>query len=404
MGYTSPVRGSNHRSTRIQNRSIVLKMICTGSNITRIDISKRTGLSKMSVTNIVNGLIDEGYVTDEAGTLKNDSIGRNPISLEANMELHRIVGIYISRDYAAAMLSNLKCEILCESRCDFLSAESESSFIEKIKALTADILYSDDAAGKKIIGIGISCIGPLDIENGIILDPPNFHRIRSIHIKELLQKEFGYDVYLNNDMNSSAIAEKLYGKGKNIGSFVYLGVTNGIGSGIIANNDLFAGSRGFSGEIGHMTINFNGPKCACGNIGCLELYASIPEIVAQAGTSLSLGMDSALAGYGVIQWENIVEQALCGDQLSLSLIDRLCRFISIGLVSLVNIYDPEVVYLGHDIALAGSLVTTRIREYIKDKTMSCKYKDIAVEISAFGDKAPLAGSAAIVLDKLFNGF
>jgi predicted NBD/HSP70 family sugar kinase len=402
MRDNSPIRGSNHQSTRIQNRAIVLKIICTGTNVSRIDMSRQTGLSKMSITNIVNELIDEAYVTDQAGQLKNDSIGRNPISLKPDLNVHRVLGIYISRDYVVATLSNLKCEILSEFKCILSYDESENTFIEKIKTLTAGILNSDKAVRKKIIGIGISCIGPLDIENGIILEPPNFHKIRSIHIKELLEKEFGYEVHINNDMNASALAEKLYGKGRNISNFVYIGVTNGIGSGIIANNALFEGAMGFSGEIGHTTINFDGPKCACGNTGCLELYASIPEIVAQARSSVSLGMDSTLGRPENIEWQDIIKHARTNDKLSLNLIDRLCLYISIGLVSLVNMFDPQVIYLGHDIALADDLVTGRLENYIKGKTISSSYKDIPIEISAFADKAPLLGSIAIVLDKLFQ--
>lgn len=402
MGRNSQERGSNHHLTKIQNRSMVLKMICTGKNITRIDISRQTSLSKMSVSNIVNELIAEGYVAEEAEQLKNNSIGRNPISLKPNTEIHRVLGIYISRDYADAMLSNLKCEVLYKTQCTFDFDETETSFIEKIKILTSNILNSENVKGKNIAGIGISCIGPLDIENGIILEPPNFHKIRSIHIKDLLEKEFGYKVYINNDMNASAIAEKLYGKGRLFSDFIYLGVTNGVGSGIISNNSLFMGSMGFSGEVGHMTINFDGPQCTCGNTGCLELYASIPKIVDQARDSVLLGMDTALVNYTNIEWKDIVDQAFMGDKLSNNLIDRLCLYISIALVSLINLYDPQAIYLGHEIALAGELVTKKLEAYIKDKTLSSRYKEVPVEISAFGDEVPLIGSAAIVLDRLFK--
>lgn len=401
MDGNSLLLGSNHRSAKIRNRSVVLKMICTGTNVTRIDISRQTGLSKMSVTNIVNELIEEGYVTDQAGQIRNDSIGRNPVCLAPNTEIHLGLGIYISRDFAVAILTNLKCENLYEKKCTFSFDESENTFLDKIISLADGILGSEKAFGKKMMGIGVSCIGPLDIANGIILEPPNFHQIRSIHIKELLQKKFGYEVYVNNDMNASALAEKLYGKGRNIENFVYIGVTNGIGSGIIANNTLFEGAMGFSGEIGHTAVNFDGPKCACGNTGCLELYASIPEIVSQAVNSVALGMDSTLGALDVIKWKDIAKHAGAGDKLALKLIDRLCLYISIGLVSMINMFDPQVIYLGHDIALAGGLVTEKLKAYIKDKTISSRYKDVPIEISAFGEKAPIAGAAAIVIDKLF---
>lgn len=403
MGHNSSVKGSNHQSTKLQNRSIVLKMICTGDKVTRIDISRQTGLSKMSVTNIVNELIEEGFVTDQAGELKNDSIGRNPISLEANTEIYRVLGLYLSRDRITATLSDLKCRILSEVSEDYAEVESENSFLEKIKKVIVNLISSPQAKNKKILGIGVSCIGPLDLEQGVILDPPNFHSIRSIAIVDFLQKEFGNPVYLNNDMNAAALAEKLYGKGKHLRDFVYVGVTNGIGSGIISNHSLFQGSMGFSGEFGHMSINFEGPRCPCGNTGCLELYASIPQILQQAKNALSLGMSSSLSTYENLQWINIVEEASRGDEFALNLLERSCLFISIGLVSLSNLYDPEAIFIGHEFSLAGSLVTQKIEDYMKDKVISRKLKSLPVKVSAFGEKAPLIGSSALVLNRLFLG-
>lgn len=398
--------GSNHQDIKIRNRSLVLKMVCTGANISRINISRLTGLSKMSITNIVNELISDGYVIEQDSPPEVQETvcsGRKPVYLEPRTDKFFIVGIYISRDYAIATLSNLKCEAVFEQKCSFSFEESDNSFIEKLKGLVKETLSSDFAADKKILAIGIASIGPLDLKNGIILEPPNFHKLKGIPIKQILEEEFELKVYLDNDMNASALAEKLYGKANRLRNFVYVGITNGIGAGIIANDSLFEGDMGFGGEIGHVSINFDGPKCACGNIGCLELYASIPEIVTQARNSISLGMDSALSGLDIIEWKDIIRFAYAGDKLSLNLIDRLCLYISIGLVSLSNIFDPEIIYLGHEIALAGNLVTERLTSSINDKIISNKYKNIPVEISTFGDKAPVAGSSAIVLDKLFNG-
>ena len=400
------ILGSNHQSTKIQNRALVLKIICTGTNVSRIDISRQTGLSKMSITNIVSELSKVGLIVDraeQANPAMNGSIGRKPVFLAPDTDNHIALGLYISRDYVIATLSNLKCEILDEKRCILAFEESETSFDDKIKTLIHSILNTSVATGKKMIGIGVASIGPLDIRNGVILEPPNFHTLKSIPINQLLEKEFGYAVYVDNDMNASALAEKLYGKATDVSNFAYVGVTNGIGAGIITDNVLFAGDMGFSGEIGHTTINYEGPRCACGNTGCLELYASIPEIVSQARNSIALGMDSMLAELEIIEWKDIVKYAEAGDKLALNLIDRLCLYISIGLVNLINMFDPQIIYLGHDIALAGSLVTERLQTYLTDKTISSRYKSIPIEISAFGEKAPIIGSVAIVLDKLFSG-
>ena len=406
MGKKKLIEGSNHQSSKIINRSLALKMICTGTNLSRIDIARQTGLSKMSITNIVSSLISEGFVSERSEPQESQSSGssgRKPVLLSANTEIYLTLGLYISRDYVTATLTNLRCENILEKKCSFSCDESEKSFVDKIIYLATAILDSSEAAGRKIIGIGVACIGPLDLKNGIILEPPNFHRLRSIPIKLLLEKQFGYEVHINNDMNASALAEKLYGKGKNTGNFVYVGVTNGIGAGIIANNTLFEGDMGFSGEIGHATINYDGPTCACGNSGCLELYASIPEIVKQAEKCKSAGTDSALQDLTKIEWTDIVGYAMKGDSLALEMIEMLCRFISYGLISLINTFDPQTIYLGHEIALAGSLVSSRLEANINRRFFSSNYKRIPIEISAFCDKAPVAGSAAIILDKLFSG-
>lgn len=424
--------GSNNQITRIRNRALVLRLICTDSNVSRVSIARQTGLSKMSVTNIVNELIRDGFVTEQAeaeaslnerkenptvidsskGTGSpteiessseiRPSTGRKPVILVPNCETHAVIGIYISRDFAVSILSNLKCEILYEAKCGFSFGESNSTFMDKIFALSGKILRSKEASGKTILGIGVSCIGPLDRKTGVILQPPNFYHLNTIPVKQKLEEKFGYPVYVDNDMNASALAEKLYGKGRNISNFVYIGVTNGIGSGIITNDELYAGEMGFSGEIGHTTINHEGPTCACGNTGCLELYASIPEIVKQAKNSIELGMDSALKKLDDIEWKDIVRCAMESDALSLNLIDRLCMYISIGLVTIINMFDPGIIFLGHDIATAGSMVSEKLEWYVKEKTISSKYKNVPIEISAFADKSPVIGSAALVLNQLFR--
>jgi Transcriptional regulator/sugar kinase len=204
-------------------------------------------------------------------------------------------------------------------------------------------------------------------------------------------------------MNASALAEMLFGTQKNIGNFVYVGVTNGIGAGIIANNSLFEGDMGFSGEIGHTTVDLHGPKCACGNTGCLELYASIPVVIANAEKSVSKSSDSKMKLLDKIKWTDIIENAINEDKLALELIDSLCYFISFGLVSLINMFDPRTIYLGHEIALAGELVTTRLQTHIRDRIFCRNYKSVPVKISTFGDKAPVAGATSIILDRLFSG-
>lgn len=401
------LRGSNHQSIKYKNRALVLKIISTQGPMSRIELSRITKLSKMSITNIINELIEKKMVceTENAGVDDNiePACGRKPVQLDVNPDALYALGIYIARDYCKCTLANLKGEFLQIAKVTFAFDETPDSFVEKVKCGVKKVMNESPVPQNKILGIGIASIGPLDIQNGIILEPPNFHNLHQIHMKEILEKEFGFQVYMDNDMNAAALAEKYYGKGIYIDNFVYLGITNGIGAGIISNNTLYSGDSGFVGEIGHTTIHFEGPKCACGNSGCLELYANIPEVVKQARHAIELGMATSLTSTPDFSWPDIIHHAAQGDGLCLKLIDKLCLYISIGITNLVNTLDPKTVFLGHDIALAGNLVLERISNAVNRRMISSRYKEIKIEISKFIDKAPLIGSVTLVFEKLFTG-
>jgi len=375
--------------------------------VSRIDLSKMTGLSKMAVTNIINELAAKGFMKssgrkDDTAT-DPSSPGRKPVLLDINPDFACAAGVYIGRDLCEISLCNLHGEIKASKAFTIAFDESSDSFEEKIVSGLKDILDAEIVKKNNILGIGVASIGPLDIKNGIILEPPNFHNLKGIPIKSLLEREFGLNTYVDNDMNASALAEKYYGKAVDIENFIYVGVTNGIGAGIMASNVLYRGECGFSGEIGHATINFDGPKCSCGNIGCLELYASLPVIIDQARTAIELGAKTSLSEVLSPGWRDIVMHAEKGDELCLKLIDKLCFYLSIGLTNIVNSFDPDVIFLGHDIALAGSLLTGKLASAVNQRMISSKYKNIKIETSKFINKAPVIGSCALVFEKLFNG-
>ena len=392
------LKGSNYLSVKHNNRTLILKIISTQGPISRIDLSKTTGLSKMAITNIVNELIENGIVKENT-TFESDSLtsGRKPILLDVAENALYAIGIYISRDFFQIALSNLKGELCNIITSKFAFDESSDSFMTKLSSKLRYIIDNSNIPLDKILGIGISAIGPLDSQSGVILAPPNFYNIHETHIKEILEEQFKLNVYIDNDMNTSALAEKFYGKCAGISNFIYVGVTNGIGTGIIVNNQLYRGGNGFAGEIGHTTINFEGPKCTCGNIGCLELYASIPEIIKQAKNAIELGVKTNLPHN--LTWTDIVKYAVKNDELCIKLIEKLCLYLSFGIVNLVNLFDPTAIIVGHDIALAGSLVVDRLHTIVNHRSISANYKDVTIQTSEFKDQSPLIGSAVLVLTK-----
>ncbi len=397
--------GSNLTTLKSSNKSLVLRVLNTLGQISRSELSRITGLTKTTITNIVNELIDLGliYETGVANPSGTTSSGRRPVLLNLSKDALYSAGIYISRDFVYSCIINLKGEIKGEKRRNFEITEGESSFTSKVCECLQSAISLSKVDFNKIIGVGIASIGPLDIKNGIILDPPNFRGLKSIPIVSVINKMFNLPAFLDNDMNASAIAEKLFGNGKKYSNLIYVGITNGVGAGIIINNSIFRGSDGFGGEIGHTTVDIHGDICPCGNIGCLEIYASIPSVVRQVKSSVELGAASLISNNQSITWNDIVHAASNGDKLCLKAFEKLVYYLSIGLVNVINIFDPEIVFIGHEIAIAGDLIIQPLRDMVNKNILFRNSKNVKIEISSFREYAPCIGSGSIVLEKFFNG-
>ncbi|MCX7842361.1 MAG: ROK family transcriptional regulator [Clostridia bacterium] len=392
---------SNLSTIKNNNRSLILRVLNAMGQVSRADLARITGLTKTSITNIAGELIKEGLVY-ETGTADSPS-GRKPIMLNLNEQALNAIGVYISRDFVYTNIANLKGKVMMEEKLSLDFTENEHSLLSKIFSSIERLLADSAVERTKILGAGVASIGPLNIKEGIILDPPNFRGLRSIHIVNALEERFGLKVFLDNDMNASAIAEKLFGNAKNVSNFIYIGITNGIGAGIFLNNEIFRGLNGFAGEIGHTTVDMRGERCPCGNLGCLELYASIPNAVNEVKASTGNGASGSFTQTENITWSGIVDAAKAGDRLCIRVIDKLTYYISVGIVNTVNSFDPETIFLGHDIALAGELVLKPLNDMVNRSFMFRNSEHVNIELSKFGVYSPCIGAPAIVLNKFFAG-
>jgi predicted NBD/HSP70 family sugar kinase len=382
-------KGNNQQDLKKQNRALVLKLICTGMCSSRPDIARQTGLTKMTVTNVINELILSGFIHEGEASEKT-TVGRKAVYLHPTDENYFSIGVYLSRDFITFSLITLRADIVKKQTVDLDDNESRDTIIDKLFAGIDKII--GETGIEKILGIGVATIGPLDIEGGALLSPTDFNNINNIEFKKIIEEKTGLSVFVNNDMNAAALAELLYGKQSRSDNFIYLGITHGIGSGIVINGSLYTGESGFSGEIGHISINFDGPLCACGNKGCLEVYASIPNIVKTVRNQTGIEYS----------FSQIVEYAKANKTSFTEIIDDLCFYIGIALANSINTLDSKIIYLGHDGALGGEYFASKIEEVLNSKILFRNSKHVAVEISSFMDQAPVVGSGVLVLNDLFS--
>lgn len=389
--------GTNLQHIKARNRLLILRLIATTDRITRIDISSITGLSRMTIGNCVSELITNNYV-EELKANSTAGQGRKPSFLAISKDSPCICGMLIKRGVCQICLSNLDGTIIEKIDHPY---EHLASSQELVDILVKDFKVIQASTHKQILAVGISCVGPLDTQRGVILNPPYFYGIEDLPIVSLLEKELGLNVYLINDANAGALAEKFYGIGKNIPNFIYVHIMNGIGAGMVLNDVLFNGNTGQSGELGHTSISFSGPQCACGNSGCLELYANISTIRQHIQEQSSFHPKSPLLKARELTWAQIINNGDAGDPLALSALNQFCSYISYALIDTLNLLDLSTVIVGYESNENCNVIERLLQAKLENTVLSSKTSNISVLHSYFCGNAPLIGSIALIANKYF---
>ncbi len=288
-----------------------------------------------------------------------------------------------------------------------LAQPSQTS--EGVEAVFARIVATIRAAADEwahVRAIGIGAPGPLDPWRGIVLEAPNVGGMRDFPLKARLEQELGVPVFVGNDANLAALGEQRYGAGRGVANLIYLTISTGIGGGIIADGKLFLGARGFAGEVGHQTLDVNGPRCNCGNLGCFEALAAGPAIARAALQAIRAGretmMRAQVAGAGAPLTAKIVaEAARAGDPLAREILDRAGFYIGLGLVSLLHSFDTQLFVLGGGIAIhAWDLIYPQMAATFGEYAMPSMRQGVAIVPAQLGDDAGLLGAAALASEQI----
>ncbi len=388
------MKANNSKTNKVLNRNIILKMFILNSPISRIQLSRNSGLSKMSLTNIISEFSDKGYIK-ETGVDVNATGKRKPILLELEDGCICAIGISITRSYIEGCLADIKGNMLYSKRVELNKDTNE----EKIVSIIGDLISTiSNISQTEVVGVGISSMGPVDTEHGKILGPTNFYGIKNFEIVKEVQKFTKLPVFLYKNTNCAALAERYYGGGRTNQNFVYIGVSKGLGAAAVIDDNLILGYNGCSCELGHITVNPDGKECQCGNRGCLELYTNMVSMVENTEEAIQNGAQTMLKV--PVTFENIIDCAKKGDKLCVDTLDELCKYLAIGVTNAINIFDPAIVILGNDIATGGDEIISRLKKNVGITPVGSKQHSVEIIMSKFYDKAPLLGAATVVFDKI----
>jgi glucokinase len=253
----------------------------------------------------------------------------------------------------------------------------------------------------RVRGIGLGAPGTTDPWRGIIFEAPNLPGLVNFPMKAQLEDEFHVPTFIGNDANLAALGEQRFGAGRGVANLIYVTISTGVGGGIIANNRLFLGAHGFAGEVGHQTLEANGPRCNCGNIGCLEVLAAGPALERAAREALRAGRASQLRALtdddpSRVTGALITQAARAGDALAREIFARAGFYIGLGLVSLQHNFDTELFVLGGGVAIhAWEFIYPTIQETFDEYAMPSMRRGVRIVPAELGDEAGLLGAAVL---------
>ncbi|GAE27375.1 xylose-responsive transcription regulator [Halalkalibacter wakoensis JCM 9140] len=382
----------NQHVVKKRNKSLLLHSIKDSSPVSRADLANYTGLNKGTVSSLVNELIDEQLILETGPGVS--SGGRRPVMLLFNQSAGYSIGIDIGVNYVLAILTDLQGNISNEKLIKTHNPSFEET-TEIIFNVIDDLVSTMPDSPYGVVGIGVGVPATVNKAEEIIL-APNLNW-KNKDLKCIIEEKYNIPVKVKNEANAGAYGEKKFGIGKKFDNIVYISGGIGIGVGLILNGKLYKGNNGFSGELGHMTINMNGPLCNCGNKGCWELYASekaLLEMVSQYGIPMKDGQELSL--------EFITKLARNGDQKMIELIEQLAEHLAIGINNIINTFNPEQIIIGNRLVTLQSWLDAPLRESMKKNALSTHQKDLQIHFSQLERRSAALGVAAFSTEKFLS--
>ncbi len=253
--------------------------------------------------------------------------------------------------------------------------------IEQVTRIASDFC---DAFPIHASGIGFG--GPVDFDRQRIINSTHVAGWDDVALPEILQAEIGVPAIVDNDANVGAMGELVYGAGRGLKSLVYYTVSTGIGGGIVLDGDVYRGANGNAGELGHVPILRDRPRCACGNVGCLESLCSGPAIATRGRTRMKRAGLTA---------KDVFDCARNGDPVALKVVEETADYLGMAIAAIVNTIAPELVVVGGGVAKAGRILFERLRSSVKRRVMPVHRDDVRVVAARRGDNAVLLGAVAM---------
>jgi glucokinase-like ROK family protein len=376
------------------NKHTVLDLIrFSPAGTSRVEIARRMGLTRAAVTAIVNDLMQTGIIREAGGI--NVHSGRPPVVLEIDPTRGFVVGIDFGATHLTILIADLGAHILEEAEIPININDGPTACIDQADHLLRELLVKAGRELTDINAIGVGVPGPIVSDAGMVLAPPIMPGWDRFPIRDTLVKMWGCPVSLSNDSELGALGEWAAGAGRGEQNLAYIKIGTGIGAGLLLEGQIYRGVTGSAGEIGHLTIEENGPLCACGNHGCLEAIAGGRAIAQQAREIAQKDQRTELANIKPIESitaRDVASAARLGDLAAQQILNRAGTYVGIAIAGVVNMFNPGMVIIGGGVAQSGDILLEPIRLAVQRRSLPAATRAVRITTAMLGRRSSSMGA------------
>ena len=392
----------NHTSyqthVRELNLSVIMNHLRTNAPISRAELAETTGLNKTTVSSLVYDLI-EGHFVQEVG-LVSSGYGRPAIKLKLNPTVGFIVSCEIGVDFILVICTDFAPTIIWRYEEQIDSSIGQHAILDRALAILHQAIEIGCPACGTILGTAVGVPGLVDQMSGVLLFAPNLGW-KNLSIRSILNETFNQPLFVDNEANFAALGEHYFGAARGYNEVLYISAGVGLGGGIVHDGRVFSGVTGVGAEFGHMTMDPDGEVCMCGNQGCWETQVSQQALFRYIWRRIDRGEVSRLADmtegrHASLTVPLIVEAARAGDALAVDALETIGHHLGIGIASLVNILNPELVVFGGILSLAGEFLMPVIEQEMNHRALKWNREAMKLVLAKHGSDACVMGGVATV--------
>lgn len=382
MRVVRPPPGSQ-TSLREANRARLVESLKRHGRLTQVELAGSTGLSPATVSNIVKELTAAGLLH----TSFTSRSGRRATLVSLARQLGLVAGVHYTSRQLHIAIADVTRTVVSQTSVPLPLDHRHDAQLDRLAILLSELMESLGGTVADLHAVGLALPAPIDPRTGMISTPGLLRGWEGVDVAASLTERIGRPVYVDSEANLGGLAEAREGSARAAASSVFLRVGHTISAGLVVGGDLFRGVNGKAGQIGHVTIDENGPICRCSNRGCLETYAGGPAL-------LSLFPPNA----GMQRIKDLLQAAEDGDGSSRRVIADAGRHIGIAAASLCNLFDPDLIVVGGELAQAGEILMAPMRHSLERTALASASGLPEIVASSFGEWAETRGAIAIALD------